>query len=177
MNAPDVPPVTPPQPATDNRQSDPPQQRLLGLLAQLEAFLDDVMIKKAPFQIPKDIKELIATVGPYLVIVGIALFALSLLALLGMGAILGSMGTLGTVGVGWSFGAIVSLVAGVAALALEVMALPGLFKRTTASWRLVFYASCASIAGSLLSFHIVGAVVSAVIGWYVLFQVKELYRN
>jgi len=169
-----VPPVTPPQPATDNRQSDPPQQQLLGMLARLEALLDDAMINKAPFQIPKDIKELIATVAPYLVIVAVVLFALSILALLGVGATLGAMGMMG---VGWSFGSIVSLVAGAAALVLEAMALAGLFKRTAQSWRLVFYASVVSIAGSVLSLHIVAAAVSAVIGWYLLFQMKEMYRN
>jgi len=181
MNAPNVPPMTPPQPATDNRQSDPPQQQLLGILAQLEAFLDDVMIKKAPFQIPKNIKERIATVAPYLVIIWIALLALTtilgLLGLLGMGA---TLGVLAMKAGAWSYIRIESFVASAAALVLEAMALPGFFKRTAGSWRLVFYASIVSLAGSLLSFN-VGAAVSAIVGtvieWYLLFQVKELYRN
>ena len=41
-----------------------------GLLAQLEAFLDDCMIKKAPFQIPANGKEILAKIAPYLVILG-----------------------------------------------------------------------------------------------------------
>jgi hypothetical protein len=175
MNAPNVPPVTPPQPATDIRQSDPPQQQLLGILAQLEAFLDDVMIKKAPFQIPKNIKERIATVAPYLVIIGIALLALTLAL-----TILGLLGVMGMKRLALSYVWIESLVAAGVALVLEAMALPGFFKRTAGSWRLIFYASVVSLAGSLLSFNVgagVSAVVWAVIEWYLLFQVKELYRN
>lgn len=175
MNAPNVPPVTPPQPATDIRQSDPPQQQLLGILAQLEAFLDDVMITKAPFQIPKNIKERIATVAPYLVIIGIALLALTLAL-----TILGLLGIVGMKRLALSYVWIESLVAAGVALVLEAMALPGFFKRTAGSWRLIFYASVVSLAGSLLSFNVgagVSAVVWAVVEWYLLFQVKELYRN
>jgi hypothetical protein len=169
MSAPDVPSVAAAQP------------QLLGILAQLEAFLDDVMIKKAPFQIPKNIKERIATVAPYLVIIGIALLTLStilgLFGLLGMGA---AFGKLVMTGPALGYGRIVAFVTGAAGLVLEAMALPGFFKRTTGSWRLLFYATVVSLAGSLLSFHVapvVIAVVWAVIEWYLLFQVKELYRN
>jgi hypothetical protein len=175
MKAPNVPPVMPQQPATDNRQSDPPQQQLLGILAQLEAFLDVVMIKKAPFQIPKNIKVRIATVAPYLVIIGIALLALTLAL-----TILGLLGVMGVKRLALSYVWIESLAAAAVALVLEAMALPGLFKRTAGSWRLIFYASVVSLAGSLLSFNVgaaVGAIVWAVIEWYLLFQVKELYRN
>ena len=179
MNAPNVPPMTPPQPATDNRQSDPQQQQLLGILAQLEAFLDDVMIKKAPFQIPKNIKERIATIAPYLVIIGVVLLALTVaLSILGFLGV--TLGALSMKAATWSYIRIESFVAAAAALALEAMALPGFFKRTAGSWRLIFYASVVSLAGSLLSFNVgaaVGAIVWAVIEWYLLFQVKELYRN
>ncbi len=179
MNAPNVPPVTPLQPATDNRLSDSPQQQLRGILAQLEAFLDDVMIKKAPFQIPKNIKERIATIAPYLVIIGVVLLVLTVaLSILGFMGV--TLGALSMKAASWSYIRIESFVAGAAALVLEAMALPGFFKRTAGSWRLIFYASIVSLAGSLLSFN-VGAVVSAVVGtvieWYLLFQVKELYGN
>jgi len=175
MNAPNVPPVASAHLATDNRQSDPPQEQLLGILAQLEAFLDDLMIKKAPFQIPKNIKERIATVAPYLVIIGIALLALTLAL-----TILGLLGAMGMKRLALSYVWIETLVATAVALVLEAIALPGFFKRTAGSWRLIFYASVVSLAGSLLSFNVgagVSAVVWAVIEWYLLFQVRELYRN
>ncbi len=139
-----------------------------GLLAQLEAFLDEHMVKKAPFQIPMNGKEILVKIAPYLVILGIimaipaTLFALVLspFALLAGGGM-----------------HIVGFLFSLAALVIEVIALPGLFKRTKASWHLLFLASVVSVVGSLVSFNLVGAVLGAIIGWYIIFQVKELYKN
>jgi prepilin signal peptidase PulO-like enzyme (type II secretory pathway) len=80
-------------------------------------------------------------------------------------------------GMGWGFFGIVGVVTSVIALVLDVMAIPGLFKRTHASWRLLFYATLVSLIGGLLSYNPVSAVIGAIIGWYILFQVKVLYKN
>lgn len=148
---------------------------VMGFVAQFEAWLDEYMVKKAPFQIPMGGKEFLATIAPYLIIIGIALFVISLPALLGLGAMMGAVGMMA--GAGWGYGMIVSLLSGIGAMILEAMAVPGLFKRTSASWRLVFYASLVSFAGSVLALNLIGAVIGGVIGWYILFQVKELYKN
>lgn len=139
-----------------------------GLLGQLEALLDEYMIKKAPFQIPATGKELIAKITPYLVILGIifAIPATILVLIFSPFAILGGGGM-----------AIVGLLFSLAALILEAIALPGLFRRTHAAWHMLFYASIVSILGSLVGFHLVNMVIGAVIGWYILFQVKEVYKN
>jgi len=115
-------------------------------------------------------------IAPYLVIIGVVLFALSIPALLGIGAMMGGMGLVGGY-TSWGFAALISLIAGVITMGLEAWAVPGLFKRTRAAWRLVFYATLVSFAGSVLSMNLVGAVIGGVIGWYILFQVKELYKN
>lgn len=139
-----------------------------GQLGQLETFLDEYMIKKAPFQIPMSGKELIAKIAPYLVILGI-IFAIpatilvlvvSPLLVLGGGAM-----------------AIISLLFSLAALVLEAIALPGLFKRTRGAWRLMFYAMIVSIVGSIVGLHLVNAIIGAIIGGYILFQIKEVYKN
>ena len=149
--------------------------QVMGLVDQLEAFLDEFMLKKAPFQIPMGGKELIVKISPYLIIIFAVIAIPGLLALLGLSAVLAPVAALG--GQTWGFGAILSIVVALVTLGLELMAVPGLFKRTKGAWRLVFYATIVSLVGSLIAYNIVGGLIGAVIGWYILFQVKELYKN
>ena len=152
------------------------KKETLSFVGKVEAWLNEYMVTKAPFQIPMGGKEFLVLVAPYLVIIGVVLFALSIPALLGIGAMMGGMGLVGGYA-GWGFAALISLIAGVITMALEAWAVPGLFKRTQAAWRLVFYATLVSFAGSVLSMNLIGAVIGGIIGWYILFQVKELYKN
>ncbi len=149
--------------------------QVLGFVEKFEAWLDEYMVVKAPFQIPMGGKEFLATIAPYLIIIGIVLFVLSLPVLLGFGAMTAGMGMMA--GSSWGYVALISLVSGAIAVVLEAKAVPGLFKRTRASWRLVFYATLVTCAGSILSFNFIGAVIGGIIGWYILFQMKELYKN
>jgi riboflavin transporter FmnP len=71
----------------------------------------------------------------------------------------------------------ISLAVMAVTVVLEVMAIPGLFKRTKASWNLLFYASLVQVVGSVLAFNLIGAVIGAVISWYILFQMKDVYKN
>jgi hypothetical protein len=153
-----------------------------GVLSQLEAILDEYMVVKAPFTLPIEVKEFIVKVSPYLVIV-FAVMALPLIfAALGLTAILSPFAMMGGygygAGFGWGFVAIVGLAVSVITLIMEVVAVPGLFKRTQGAWRLLFYASLVSLLGTILSFSgLLGGIIGAIIGWYILFQVKELYTN
>jgi len=152
---------------------------LKGLLAQLEAMLDKYMVKEAPFTLPKEAKEFVVSVSPYLVII-FAVMALPLIfGAIGLTAVLTPFAMLGGYGhaFGWGLGATIGLIVSVVTVIIEVIAVPGLFKRTKGAWKLLFYASVISLIGSLLSINIIGGIISAVIGWYILFQVKELYKN
>lgn len=169
-----TPPAAPTPPSAGG--SEDSKAKMMGMIAQFEAWLESVMVTKAPFQIPMGGKEFLATVAPYLVIIGVVLFVISLPVLLGLGAMVGGMGMMGG-HMGYGYSALVSLVSGVVAMGLEAWAVPGLFKRTSASWRLVFYATLVSFAGSVLSLNLIGAVIGGVIGWYILFQVKTLYKS
>lgn len=151
----------------------------MGLIAQLETMLDEYMVKKAPFALPMGLKEFIVKVSPYLIIIFAVLSLPLIFAALGLSAILTPFAMMGGYGYGygWGLAGIISLVTTVVVLVMEVMAVPGLFKRTKGAWRLVFYATIVSLIGSLLAFNIVGGIVGAIIGWYVLFQVKDMYKN
>jgi hypothetical protein len=154
------------------------KKEIKGGLDQLEAMLDEYMVKKAPFALPKEVKEFIVKVSPYLIII-FAIMALPLIfTALGLTAMVTPFAMMGGYGYGWGFGTIISLVVAIITLVMEVMAVPGLFKRTKGAWKLVFYASIVSLIGGILSISgIIGAIIGAIIGWYILFQVKDMYKN
>lgn len=151
-----------------------------NLLGQLEAMLDEYMVTKAPFALPLGLKEFLVKVSPYLVIV-FAVMALPLiLAALGMSAAFTPFAMMGGYGYGYGgygFRTIVSLAVAAITIVMYVMAVPGLFKQTKSAWRLMFYVSIISLIGSILSFDIIGGIIGAIIGWYILFQLKDMYKN
>ena len=61
-------------------------------------------------------------------------------------------------------------------MGLQVMAIPGLFKRKIKSWRLLFYISLISALLSLVKFDLGGLIVGTGISWYILFQIKSYYK-
>lgn len=146
-----------------------------GYLTQFETWLEQVMVTKAPFQIPMGGKEFIATIAPYLAILGVVFCVLSLPALLGLGVMTAGLGML--TGHGFGYTMLVSLVSTLVVAGFEAFAIPGLFKRSAGAWHLMFYATIASVAGQVLAFNLIGAVIGGLIGWYLLFQVKALYKN
>lgn len=161
-----------------NQQTQAPQPKsdIKGIAGQLEAMLDEYMVKKAPFALPLGVKEFIVKVSPYLIIISAILMLPVILAAIGISAILAPVALVG--GSTWGFSAIISLVVAVVVIIMELMAVPGLFKRSKKGWRLVFYASIVSLIGSILSINgIIGGIIGAIIGWYILFQVKDMYKN
>jgi len=155
------------------------QKDIKSALAQFEAFLDEYMVKKAPFAIPAGGKEFIVKIAPYLVIIGAILLLPAIFAAIGLSAFVAPFAMMGAYGYGhvWGFRVIISLIVSVIALILEIIAVPGLFKLTRNGWNMVFYASIVSFVGSILSLNIIGGIIGAIIGWYILFQVKDMYKN
>jgi hypothetical protein len=158
-------------PKTNNTQQD-----AKGIMNQLESLLDEYMVKKAPFSLPMGVKEFIVKISPYLIIIFAVLTIPIILAAIGISTIFAPLAMLG--GQTWGFGVIISLVASAIALVMEVIAVPSLFKRAKSGWRMVFYASIVSLIGNIFSLGgIVGAIIGTIIGWYILFQVKDMYKN
>jgi hypothetical protein len=155
------------------------KEKIADTTNQLETILDEYMVKKAPFAIPAEVKEFIVKVAPYLIIIFAIMSLPFIFGAIGLTAIFTPFAMMGGYGYGgWGFSAIISLAVVVISLIMEVVAVPGLFKRTKASWRLVFYASVVSLIGGIITIHgIVGAIIGAIIGWYILFQVKDMYKN
>jgi hypothetical protein len=144
------------------------EQSVDGLIATL----DDYLVKRAPFAIPEGGKEFLVRFGPWISIVFLILLLPILLFALGIGTILIPFG-----GVGYATG--FGLGATVAALeiALLILALPGLFKRQMAGWRMLLYQQLVGIVGGVLSGAIVGALITGLVGLYILFQIRAKYVN
>ena len=62
-------------------------------------------------------------------------------------------------------------------IGLMIAALPGLFNRKMAGWRLLFYSQLVSIVYNLLSGSVIAGLVVGLISLYILFQVRPLYRR
>ena len=143
-----------------------------SLITTLELYFG----KKAP-QMPRGLKEFIVKVAPYLIILGVIITGLSLLAILPL--VLGSSAIYSAMPMMSAYGSHstlwLGLIIAAATVVLQIMAIPGLFKRTSKSWDLVFYASLVGLVHMLISMNLVVLVINAVISWYILFQVRPYY--
>lgn len=153
--------------ATQNNSS-------MSTLNDLETTLESYLVDKAPFQIPKDIKELLVKIAPILTIIFVILSVPAILALFGLSAMLTPfmMGTTYAMGPLWWISTVLIAIA----VVFEAMAIPGLMNRTMQGWKYVFYSQLISLVATLIQGNIIGAIISGLIGLYILFQVKEMYK-
>jgi len=144
----------------------------------LMGFLDFYLVKKAPFQLPDAAKEAIVKFGPWVVVVLLILSLPLVLFALGLGALGSVFAPFGGGAYAYSYvtGFGITTIFIIAYFGLEIAALPGLFARRMSGWNLMFYARIATLIFSLLIGSIVAGLVSALIGLYVLFQIRSLYH-
>lgn len=138
----------------------------------LVGFLDFYLVKKAPFQLPDEVREFLVKFGPWIALVMLILSLPGLLVMLGVGTVLLPFG-----GYAYATGFTYLTVVLLAQLVLLGLALPGLFGRKMSAWKLLFYSQLVGIVFSLLVGAILGALIGGLIGLYILFQVRPLYVN
>ncbi len=140
------------------------------------AMLDKTFGSGSSVQLPKEAKDWIAQYAWIFAVLGAVFQALGVLGLLGLGAMFGPLAAVtGT----FSFFSVVgigALVLGLNAVLL-FLAVPGLKAMRADGWKYAFYAEVVGIVGSLLSYNFVGAVVSAVIGFFILFQIRDRFKK
>lgn len=142
---------------------------------QLNKTLELYLVKKAP-ALPKNIKEILVKIAPWLSIIGVVLSIPAVLAIFGFSAMMSGLpyGAYGMMRAGGGFS--LAAVFLVATAVLEALAIPGLMKRKLAGWNFLYYAVWVGAISTLLSYDIVGLVVSTLISLYLLFQVKSYYK-
>lgn len=145
-----------------------------NILVQIEEKLDLYFGKKAPVM-PENIKELIVKYSPYIAIVVLVFSLPALLFAFGLTSVAMPFAYMNGVRSGFSF-SITSLIT-LAALVFQVIAIPGLLKRTKQSWKYMFYASLISLLSSLLNLDLGSLIIGGAISFYILFQIKSYYKN
>lgn len=142
-------------------------------MTKLEKQLELYLVDKAP-SIPKEWKELIVKIAPWLSVIMVVLAIPALLAAFGLTAMFSPL--IYMAGVGYSTGITLSWLFTLLVIALEVLAIPGLFKRAKSAWYLLFYATLLGAVQNLVIFNFGGLIIGTLLGLYILFQVKEYYK-
>lgn len=162
-NPPQINVPMPPSPLNSGSQGAPQ-----GFMGTLEYYL----VTKAPFQIPANVKEIIVKFGPWLIVIALLGFVPLILALSGFRTISFFYSSYYSM----YGGKLYLLIFPAINFVLEIIALPGLFGRKMFGWNMIFYAVMVSFAGSVISGNIVGGIIFAIIGLYVLFQIRSYYN-
>lgn len=147
------------------------------LLGQLTDMLELYLVKKAPFTLPANLKELIVNFAPWLMVISIVLQVLGLLTLIGLGAFTAPfMAVAAMAGSTAGFGYVVGIVFMIGTLVFSVLAFSGLKNRKMSGWTMVYYADLLMAVHALIRFDLFGLVIGTTISLYFLFQVKEYYK-
>lgn len=145
-------------------------------LASLEETLDLYFGQKAP-AMPANVKELLVKFAPWISLVLLLITLPAVLIAFGLGALAAPLAFLIGPGYGVTYGVtytITMLFFGIQIL-LEALSIPGLFRRSRQGWRYAYYATLVGVVGSLIGFNITSAIISALVGFYILFQIRPLY--
>lgn len=139
------------------------------LIKTLQQWFDKLPV------LPANIKDVLVKIAPWLALVFGVLGVLASLAATGLMAALSPVMLLGG-GVGVATGGIVGAILALVASVLELASFPGLKDRKISGWRLAFYSEAVGVISSVVALNLVGAAISALIGFYLLFQIKSYYK-
>ncbi len=142
-------------------------------LNQLNDLFEEYLVKKAP-ALPTNVKEAIVNFAPWISLIVLLISLPAILAFLGIGAFLMPFSFLGGAQAGASFA--LSTIILIVTVALEALAIPGLFKRTQGAWNLLYWATLIHAVYSLVTFQWVNLILGTLISLYFLFQVKDYYK-
>lgn len=140
---------------------------------QLEKKIAELVGKLPP--LPDRTREFIVKTAPWVTLIMILILLPVILAFLGLGAAFLPFTFLG--GAGQGVAGVFTFLISSAILILEIMAIPGLFKRTRKGWLFCYYALLLSGVEDLLTFSLFGLVFNAVLGLYFLFQIRSYYNG
>ncbi len=188
-----VPEAVPQTPVQEPKPSVKPEPPVSGPLSSFEAWLYDMLVVKAPYQLPKAAKEWIVRYSPWITLVIGVILALTVIPVLMAAMAVSSyssavLGSVYSAAVATSVGPMFYLSLAVLAVQLVVMfmSVPMLLKRQRKGWMLVFYSNIVSLVYSVFNTFTYGyfnigslflGLVSAAVGLYVIFQVRSYYKS
>lgn len=142
-------------------------------LPQVEKPLEDLFLHIITFELPKEAKEWIVKYSPYIALILGVLLLPVILGVFGLASFVGVWGSaIGVVGP-WYW-----LTLGIAAveIVLYFMAYGYLVKKDKYGWALLWYSSALSLVSGVVGGLNLGTLLGAAVGFYVLYQIKYLYK-
>ncbi|MDP3987859.1 MAG: hypothetical protein Q8P80_01805 [Candidatus Levybacteria bacterium] len=130
------------------------------------------LYKNAP-NLPKGVREFIVVVSPWFALVFGALGVLGTLSVLGIFTFFSAPVMMG--GVNAAAGLSLVLIFGLIESAVMLVAVPSLMSRKEMGWKLLFLSEALGVVSTLLTVAL-GGLIGAVIGFYVLYQIKSSYK-
>jgi hypothetical protein len=159
-----------------------------GLLSTLENKFTYYLVEKAPFQIPDNAREIIVKIAPWaalvefvFLIIGLIVIIPALFFILGLGSYISYYG--------FAYGSapifFISNIILLFQLIILGISIPGLFGRKKFAWNLLYYSTLVYFLYRIIYWisvplHVgilIGALISAIIGLYLIFQVKDYFKN
>jgi hypothetical protein len=151
------------------------QNTITDTLNMLETELGKVFSNKQIPALPDNVKEIVVKLAPWLVTISMLMLLPVILLALGIGTVAMPFTYLGGLHTGFSY--TIGLVFTFGMIVLELMAIPGLFRRELAAWRLMFYSTLLSLVHQLLNFNLGSLIIGGAISFYFLFQVRSKYSK
>lgn len=138
----------------------------------LEKELRDLFAKFPAF--PDSVVELLVTLAPWLALIGAFFGLMAFLGLVGLGSFATAL-SIGTASYGSVWQMWIGIIGVGIAAVIYILAFTSLRQRKIKGWNLMYYAFLLNLLISLLTFNIVGLILSFLIGGWILFQVRPKY--
>lgn len=162
-----------------------PTPAVSGPLAALEAKFYEWFVYKAPYQLPVALTDFIVKFGPWITLVIGILMLPALFAVFTIGSLVGTVATAyGTFGYQPGPMYWLGLIILLAQVVVMFVSIPLLLKQKRNGWLLLFYADIISIIYGIVNSFAYGyfalggliwTLLSAVIAFYILFQIRRYY--
>src|SRR5258708_25910770 len=131
---------------------------------------------KAP-ALPKNAREAIVKITPWIALVFGILGVLGSIAGLGVLTVCSPFAVFGGVSGVSSYGTgFIAALIWLVASALLLAAFPGTKAGKAVGWNLLFWSQAVHLVGSLVAMSFVSGIIGAAIGFYLLFQIKSYYK-
>lgn len=148
----------------------------MNYLNGLRKALDKYYVKLPAF--PKGLNDFIVSVAPWLALVFGVLAVIAGISAFGALSFMSPFATIAGVR-GYAFAAILSAIVLLAQGVIELLAFSPLKARKVKGWNLMFYSLILSFVSSIIALNmyaVLNALVGALIGYYILYQVKSNYK-
>ena len=148
----------------------------MNSLNGLRKFLDKYFVKLPAF--PKGLNDFIVSVSPWLALVFGVLAVIAGVSAFGALSFMSPFAAFAGVS-GYAITAILSAIVLLAQGVIELLAFSPLKARKVKGWNLMFYGLILSVASSIIALNVytvLNALVGALIGYYILYQIKSHYK-